>query len=153
MKRTRQAGFTIIELVMVIVILGILAAIALPKYVSLQTDARKAKLNGAKGAIASAMAMSHGKALVDGVAAQATATQISEGVTVTLAFGYPNAATIAAAAGISALDYTITPATPTTAATVSPSGVASATTCSVVYTQAADAATPAAISIDQSDCS
>jgi MSHA pilin protein MshA len=154
MKRTRQAGFTIIELVMVIVILGILAAIALPKYVSLQTDARKAKLNGAKGAIASAMAMSHGKALVDGVAAQATATQTSEGVTVTLAYGYPNAASIAAAAGISAPDYTITPATPTTAATVSPSGVASATTCSVVYTQAINATTtPATISIDQSDCS
>ena len=150
MKRTRQAGFTIIELVMVIVILGILAAIALPKYVSLQTDARKAKLNGAKGAIASAMAMSHGKALVDGVAAQTTATQISEGVTVTLAYGYPNAATIADAAGISALDYTITLASPKT--TVSPSG-ATATTCSVVYTQAADAATPAAIAIDQSDCS
>jgi len=147
MKRTRQTGFTIIELVMVIVILGILAAIALPKYVSLQTDARKAKLNGAKGAIASAMAMSHGKSLVDGAA---VLTQTSEGVTVTLAFGYPNAASIAAAAGISATDYTITLASPKT--TVSPSG-ATAATCSVVYTQAADAATPAAISIDQSDCS
>ena len=151
MKRTRQAGFTIIELVMVIVILGILAAIALPKYVSLQTDARKAKLNGAKGAIASAMAMSHGKALVDGVAAQATASQTSEGVIVGLVYGYPNAASIAGAAGISAPDYTITLASPTT--TVSPSGVADVTKCSVVYTQAADAATPATISIDQSDCS
>jgi MSHA pilin protein MshA len=148
MKRTRQAGFTIIELVMVIVILGILAAIALPKFVGLQTDARKAKLNGAKGAISSAMAMSHGKYLVDGAA---VTSQTSEGVVVTLVFGYPNAASIAAAAGISAPDYTITLASPTM--TASPAGVGDVTKCSVVYTQAADATTPATISVDQTDCS
>jgi MSHA pilin protein MshA len=149
MKRTRQAGFTIIELVMVIVILGILAAIALPKYVSLQTDARKAKLNGAKGAIASAMAMSHGKSLVDGAG---VTTQTSEGVTVTLVFGYPNAATIAAAAGIVSTDYDLD----TTAAnvlTVSPTGVATVASCKVVYTEATSATVPATLVITQTDCS
>ncbi len=135
MARKRQAGFTIIELVMVIVILGILAAIALPKFVALQTDARKAKLYGAQGAIAGAVAMSHGKFLVDGLA-----TQTSEGVTVTLVNGYPNAATLAAAAGIAAQDYTLTAAG--TTLTVSPLGVAAAATCRVIYTQAAVGGAP-----------
>jgi len=59
----KQAGFTLIELVVVIVILAILAAVALPRYSSLQREARIAKLNGAHGAVAGAMAMTHGACL------------------------------------------------------------------------------------------
>lgn len=138
MTRKRQTGFTIIELVMVIVILGILAAIALPKFVSLQTDARKAKLFGAQGAMAGAVAMSHGKFLTDGLS-----TQVSEGVSVTLDNGYPNAASLAAAAGISAQDYTITAGA---TLTVSPLGVATVASCQVVYTPAGVGGTPTLVS-------
>lgn len=66
----RHAGFTLIELVVVIVILGILAASAAPKFMDLQSDARAASMQGLKGAINSAVRMANTKALMSGITAK-----------------------------------------------------------------------------------
>lgn len=72
--RTAQRGFTMIELIVVIVILGILASVALPRFTNMQRDARIAKLNGARGSVASAAAMVYGAALARQGVAQPVCT-------------------------------------------------------------------------------
>lgn len=57
--KTTQQGFTLIELVMVIVILGILAATAIPRFVNLSTEARGAAVSGLAGSISSAFAINY----------------------------------------------------------------------------------------------
>ncbi len=104
--KTKQHGFTMIELVMVIVILGILGAVAFPKFANFTSDARKASLQGALGSIKSAAAISHAKALVGNLSSGAQTITL-EGVSVTMFNGYPtaNPAGIGVAAQLS--DFTV----------------------------------------------
>jgi len=66
-----QRGFTLIELVMVIVILGVLAAVAIPKFVDLKSDAQLAATQGVAGALASGAAINYGGCAVTGHAVTA----------------------------------------------------------------------------------
>ncbi|WP_140197003.1 type II secretion system protein, partial [Vibrio parahaemolyticus] len=75
----RQGGFTLIELVVVIVILGILAVTAAPRFLNLQDDARNSALEGLKGAIAGAAGITYGKAAIAGTESKETATMKIDG--------------------------------------------------------------------------
>lgn len=133
-KSGAQAGFTLIELVVVIVILGILAATAIPKFVDMSTDARVAKMQAAAGAVKAGAALYHAQWLVKGSPADGS-TILMDNVAIAGVNGYPaaTAAGIQLAAGLTAADYGLTAGTGDFTVTVDTTTTATRSSCSVVY--------------------
>ena len=127
----KAQGFTLIELIVVIVILGILAATALPKFVDLQSDARLAKMQGALGSVKSAAALAHAAQLAQSLNAASSVTM--EGTTITMANGYPDVNGIWLAANLGS-DYVSS--TSGSTVTVKPDNDSSHASCTFDYTNA-----------------
>lgn len=148
LNQANTKGFTLIELIVVIVILGIMSAIAVPKFVNFQSDARTSVINGLEGAIRGAATLAYSKSLIEGEETQAAAS-VTMTVPVDTVFGYPAGTaagieaaldvegdiTIAHAAGVSTFQY----------------GTIGAT-CQVSYTQSAAAGAAPAIASTTTGC-
>lgn len=93
----RQSGFTLIELVMVIVILGILASFAVPRFADITTDARVSAVRGLEGSVRSAAALAKATSIVQSKASNASISM--DGASVAMSSFYP---TDAATGGITA---------------------------------------------------
>lgn len=173
LKSRKQKGFTLIELIVVIVILGILAVTAAPKFINFTDDATKAAFSGVNGGMASAMTIIYSKAAVSDTIASATQTISGANVV----FGYPDASLtgIVKAAEVSnglfstdkSTDYTYfidTAATPdelyftpsnklgTLGAAAATKAEITATNCYISYTAAADKDTAAILNHIQTGC-
>lgn len=104
----KAQGFTLVELIIVIVVLGILAVTAAPQFINLSGDARGGTVNGMKASIQSAMTLINARAKANG---DENATEADTSTTeldgATIHYGYPNAESIGAVLDYNASDWTI----------------------------------------------
>ena len=141
-EKRRQRGFTLIELVVVIALLAILAAFAIPRYAGLEREARAATILGVSGSIRSGAALVHGLWLSQGVN-----PVVMEGSIISLTEGYPDATDVSATLA-DLTGFTVVVNGAGNQAVISKTGIS---TCEVVYNDALANSAPL-INVDTSGC-
>ena len=155
--RARRHGFTLIELVVTISIVAILAAVALPRFISLQTQARTAKMQAIYGGVRSAAGLAHAMAVATNATAAATVPM--EGTNITQINAYPtaNAAGIVTALQLDATNDQVTlsagGAVAGSTITIDINGATVAADCRISYTAALANASPIIALAAVPDCS
>lgn len=144
MKR-QQSGFTLIELIMVIVILGILSAFAIPKFADLSGDAQESAISGLAASARSASAISHAAWLAAGGSGASVTLEGGTSVTVNAA-GYPEESTAGIGTAIEASGFTYSAGTADSTADYE---LGASATCHIIYD---DDTTPPTVTIDNASC-
>lgn len=147
----KQGGFTLIELVVVIVILGILAVTAAPRFLNLQGDAREASLKGLQGAMKGAAGITYGKAAIQGIEKQPSDSITVDGGTIAIVYGYPAATSAGIVAAMAEMsDWSVAEDSTTKSLVVTFKNTAiegdvaeiKKTNCYLTYTEATSGAQP-----------
>jgi MSHA pilin protein MshA len=142
MKSYQSRGFTLIELVVVITILGILAAFAIPKFIALDSQARSATVNGLAGTVKSAAALARSLSMATG---GNPATVNMEGVAVNMVNNYPDSVLIGipnAINGVTTADFTYAPGATGALGTWTRVGATTPANCTVTYLPAPAGGSP-----------
>ena len=148
-------GFTLIELIVVIVILGVLAAFAMPRFINLQSEARVNKAIALAGAVRTAATLAKAQAIVDNVSCSAATSDVTlEGSSVALAYCTPAASStgIVLAANINTINDAVTVAHAAGSTTFTMANASTPTDCRVTYTPASVADGVSQVSVATSGC-